>query len=153
MFEKFYITCNEENHWTLTDAARADDKILYLHDEYEKFWQKILRGENFALQNIKGGVKNLLPLFGKKIPLFFCTRNYASSVQNLFRLRAEDCYVLDDENNQVNVTRLFEQFRPGAIHIFFADVYEQLRPLLEQRALREGVDFTDGRGVLIATTN
>ena len=44
MLEKFYITCEEENHWTLTDAARADDKIIFLKDEYEKFWQKILRG-------------------------------------------------------------------------------------------------------------
>ena len=49
MLEKFYITCEQENHWTLTDAARADDKIIFLKDEYEKFWQKILRGENFAL--------------------------------------------------------------------------------------------------------
>lgn len=49
MLEKFYITCEQENHWTLTDATQADDKIIFLKDEYEKFWQKILRGENFAL--------------------------------------------------------------------------------------------------------
>lgn len=49
MLEKFFITCEQENHWTLTDSKRADDKIIYLRGEYEKFWQKILRGENFAL--------------------------------------------------------------------------------------------------------
>ena len=49
MLEKFYITCEQENHWTMTDATRADDKIIFLCDEYEKFWQKIKRGENFAL--------------------------------------------------------------------------------------------------------
>ena len=37
MLEKFYITCNSENHWTLTDAARAGDKVITLKDEYEKF--------------------------------------------------------------------------------------------------------------------
>ena len=47
MLEKFYIACNEENHWTL-DATRADDKIIFLKDEYEKFWRKIQRGEKFC---------------------------------------------------------------------------------------------------------
>ena len=55
MLEKFYITCEQENHWTLTDAARAADKIIFLKDEYEKFWQKILRGENFALSRSADG--------------------------------------------------------------------------------------------------
>ena len=39
MLEKFYITCEQENHWTLTDSKRADDKIIYLRGEYEKFWK------------------------------------------------------------------------------------------------------------------
>ena len=60
MLEKFYITCEQENHWTLTDAARADDKIIFLKDEYEKFWQKILRGENFALPRYGDGERALM---------------------------------------------------------------------------------------------
>ena len=60
MLEKFYITCEQENHWTLTDAARADDKIIFLKDEYEKFWQKILRGENFALSRYGDGERALI---------------------------------------------------------------------------------------------
>ena len=55
MLEKFFITCEQENHWTLTDSARADDKIISLKDEYEKFWQKILRGENFAFPRYGDG--------------------------------------------------------------------------------------------------
>lgn len=60
MLEKFYITCAEENHWTLTDPARADDKIIFLKNEYEKFWLKILRGENFALTRQADGERALI---------------------------------------------------------------------------------------------
>ena len=60
MLEKFYIACTEENHWTLTDATRADDKIIFLRDEYKKFWQKILRGENFALTRQADGEHALM---------------------------------------------------------------------------------------------
>lgn len=59
MLEKFYISCEQENHWTL-DPARADDKIIFLKDEYEKFWQKILRGENFALSRAADGERALM---------------------------------------------------------------------------------------------
>ena len=59
MLEKFFITCNAENHWTL-DATHADDKIIFLRDEYEKFWRKILRGENFALTRYADGEHNLM---------------------------------------------------------------------------------------------
>ena len=51
---------NAENSWTLTDRARADDKIIFLKDEYEKFWQKILRGENFALSRSADGEFGLM---------------------------------------------------------------------------------------------
>lgn len=51
MLEKFYITCNEENRWTLTDATRADDKIIFLSDEYKKFWQKILLSQDRGTAN------------------------------------------------------------------------------------------------------
>ena len=64
MFEKFYIACNAENHWTL-DATRADDKIIFLKNEYEKFWQKILRGENFALSRFADGEFGLM--IGRKM--------------------------------------------------------------------------------------
>lgn len=60
MLEKFFITCNVENHWTLTDATQADDKIIFLHDEYDKFWRKILRGENFALARFADGELGLI---------------------------------------------------------------------------------------------
>ncbi|MBR4904563.1 MAG: glycosyltransferase family 2 protein [Selenomonadaceae bacterium] len=60
MLEKFYITCEQENHWTLTDKTRADDKIIFLDNEYEKFWQKILRGENFALSRCADGELGLM---------------------------------------------------------------------------------------------
>lgn len=59
MLEKFYITCAEENHWTI-DAPRADDKIIFLRDEYEKFWRKIQRGENFALTRQADGERALM---------------------------------------------------------------------------------------------
>ena len=54
MLEKFYITCDAENQWTL-DATRADDKIIFLKNEYEKFWRKIVRGDNFALSRSADG--------------------------------------------------------------------------------------------------
>ena len=43
MLEKFYIACTEENHWTLTDATRADDKIIA--DRKKRYEEKKLRRE------------------------------------------------------------------------------------------------------------
>ena len=59
MLEKFYITCDAENQWTL-DTTRADDKIIFLKNEYEKFWRKIQRGENFALSRSADGELGLM---------------------------------------------------------------------------------------------
>ena len=59
MLEKFYISCGRENHWALTDTTRAK-RIIYLKDEYEKFWQKIKRHENFALPRYGDGERALM---------------------------------------------------------------------------------------------
>lgn len=57
--EKFYIVCNKENIWTLTDADH-NDQTISLRDEYRKYWQKIVNGENFALVRYADGERALI---------------------------------------------------------------------------------------------
>ncbi|MBR5913179.1 MAG: glycosyltransferase family 2 protein [Selenomonadaceae bacterium] len=65
MEENFFIHCPNENHWRINDANRADEKIISLKDEYKKYWQKIIAGENFALVRYADGERLLM--FGTKI--------------------------------------------------------------------------------------
>lgn len=105
------------------------------------------------LQVLQDSNKHLLPFFGKRPPIFLGEKSCASLVQTLFDLSPEDYHVLENEHNEIETERLFDVLRQGAIHIFFTDIYDKLKPFLEQWNLREGVDFMDGRGILIATIN
>ena len=53
-----YITCKNENHWNIvpsSDSGSEDFGILTLRGEYKKYWNKIERGENFALVRYADG--------------------------------------------------------------------------------------------------
>ncbi len=102
------------------------------------------------LQALKTGAKNLLPFFGKKTPIFLGEKKYSPLIQEIFNLRPENYHVLENENDEIETARLFDTLRRGAIHIFFIDVYSDIKPFLEQWGLEENIDFTDGRGVLVA---
>ena len=102
------------------------------------------------LQALKIGAKNLLPFFGQKTPIFLGEKKYSPIVQKIFNLRPENYHVLENENDEIETARLFDTLRRGAVHIFFIDVYSELKPFLEQWNLAENVDFIDGRGVLVA---
>ena len=60
MAEKFFITCKQENSWSITDAGRHHENILSMKDEYKKYWQKIVDGENFALVRYGDGERSLM---------------------------------------------------------------------------------------------
>ena len=60
MNKDFFITCTQENHWTIDDAHRVAEKIINLKDEYQKYWQKIVAGENFALVRYGDGERSLM---------------------------------------------------------------------------------------------
>lgn len=96
------------------------------------------------------GVKKFLPFVGRKPMIFLGELKAAPYVRNLFDLRAQDFHVLDNDCGELDVEQLAEVLRRGAINIFFTDAYDELKPLLEQWDLREGVDFIDGRALLIA---
>lgn len=104
-------------------------------------------------QVLKASVNQLLPFFGKKPPIFLGEKKYSPMIQKLFALQAEDYHVLENERDEIEIVRLFKTLRRGALHIFFTDFYEKHKSFLEQWGLREGVDFTDGRGLLVATMN
>ena len=65
MVEKFFITCKHENSWNITDEGRHHENILSMKDEYKKYWQKIVSGENFAFARYADGERRLM--FGDKI--------------------------------------------------------------------------------------
>ena len=102
------------------------------------------------LQALKTGTKNLLPFFGKRTPIFLGERKYSPLIQRIFNLQPENYHVLENENEEIETARLFDTLQRGAIHVFFIDVYSELKPFLEQWGLEENIDFTDGRGILVA---
>ena len=106
--------------------------------------------EDNLLQILKAGARNLLPFFGKRTPIFLGERRAQQTVQKLFGLQSEDYYVLENERDEIETARLFEGLRQGAIHVFFTDAYNAMKPFLEQWGLREEIDFIDGRGLIIA---
>ena len=131
------------------------EKPAYVHEFLSVIGQSTVptKENSLRLQTLKSGVKNLLPLLGRRPPIFLGERKHAQNIQRLFALRSENYYVMDNEKHEINLQKLFGSLRRGAIHIFFTDVYDRLKPVLEQSGLREGVDFMDGRGVLIAMMN
>ena len=105
------------------------------------------------LQVLKTSTKNILPFIGRRTPIFLGEGKYSPLIQKIFNLQAENYHVLENENNEIETARLFDTLRRGAIHVFFIDVYDELKPFLEQWGLEENIDFTDGRGLLVATMN
>ena len=101
-------------------------------------------------QVLKSSVNQLLPFFGKKPPIFLGEKKYSPLIQRLFALQVGDYHILENERGEVETERLFETLRQGAIHIFFTDIYLELKPFLEQWGLKENIDFTDGRGLIVA---
>ena len=107
-------------------------------------------GKDNLMKLLKSGAKKLLPFFGRRTPIFLGERKYSPFVQKIFELQPENYHVLENENEEIETTKLFDTLRQGAIHVFFIDVYKELKPFLEQWGLEENIDFTDGRGVLVA---
>ena len=68
---------------------------------------------------------------------------------NVFAISKTDYAVLEDETNNVKISRLQEVLRPYALNIIFADGYPQLKIFLEQAGLKEYEHFIDGRYFLI----
>ena len=109
--------------------------------------------KNSFLKMFTDAVKIFLPFVGRMPMIFLGERCIALHVRNLFGLRAEDFHVLDNERGELDVEHLPEILQRGAIHVMFTDAYDELKPLLEQLGLREGADFIDGRGLLVAVMN
>lgn len=111
--------------------------------------------EHFLNQNPRGRIEaslrtnvTLLRLMSKKRTIFMGERKYAAAARNLFALVPEDYYVLENGEGKILAERLFGGFRRYALHVFFTDVYAQLKPYLQQQKLVEGEDFIDGRSIL-----
>ena len=122
----------------------------YFKEILQVLSSKILPPEMESLRMIKRGLDEILPAFGRKLPIFLGERKYSPLIQKIFDLQTEDYHVLENDNEEIETERLFNTLRQGAIHIFFIDVYEELKPFLEQWSLKEGRDFTDGRKLLTA---
>ena len=60
MVENFFITCKRENSWHITDENHQHENIISMKDEYQKYWQKIVAGENFALVRYGDGERSLM---------------------------------------------------------------------------------------------
>lgn len=106
---------------------------------------------NALAQMLKSSVNQLLPLLGKKPSIFLGERKYFAPVNKLFGSSEADYKVLEDDKNQIDLNRMFSFTRRDAIHFFFIDAYDGLKPYLEKAGMKENVDFADGRGLLVAT--
>lgn len=105
------------------------------------------------LRMLKDGLNNLLPSFGKRLPIFLGEQKYSLPVSKIFDLSAEDYHVLENNRNEIELSRLVELLRQGAINIFFTDSYEELKPFLDEWGLRENVDYIDGRSLVIVNSD
>ena len=94
MKNEFFITCKSENHWGLDETHRHDEKIISLKEEYQKYWQKIVAGENFALVRYADAERMLMT--GKK----FTSREGWQADKGVTRLGADlkNSLGLVDEN-------------------------------------------------------
>ena len=106
---------------------------------------------NTLAQMLAASVNSLLPLLGKKPSIFLGERKYFPPVDKLFG--KADYKILEDEKNSIDLGRMFSFTRRDAIHVFFTDAYDALKPYLEKAGMKENVDFADGRGLLVATMN
>ena len=106
----------EENPDYLNELSTALEHVVTSADK------------NFYLKMLQNVVKNLLPFFGQRPPIFLGERKCLTQIQNLFGLRTEDYHVLENDRNEIETERLFEILRQGAIHIFFTDAYDELKP-------------------------
>ena len=102
---------------------------------------------------LKLSARLLMPLFGKKTPIFLGEKKYLESACKLFELPRDDYKILEDENNNIDAERLISFSRRYAIHIFFTDAYAELKSFLEENNWQECVDFADGRGLLFAVAD
>ena len=144
-----------ENGWKLLieeNSAYFDEILTVVEGSTLPEDQEMSKQKEF-LQMLKTGTKQLLPFLGKRFPIFLGERWCASFVQTLFDIPPENYHVLENENDEIETEKLFDALRQGAINIFFTNAYDELKPYLEEWGLREGVDFMDGRGILLTTMN
>ncbi len=60
MQNEFPIVCRQENQWLWINPDFKNDNVLRLETEFEKYWRKIERGENFALARYGDGERLLM---------------------------------------------------------------------------------------------
>lgn len=93
-------------------------------------------------------VAMLLKLVTKRQSIFMGERKYLPHVQRLFDITPQEYFVLEDDNRKINLRNVLGRFRWHSIHIFFTDVYSQIKPHIEQAHWTENADFIDGRILL-----
>lgn len=113
----------------------------------KQFSTSALRAE---FDQIAKPLKILLPLIGKKYPVFMTEQRFIDRLKSLFGLRDADCVIINDENNPgvIRLDKIQSGLRKYAVHILFTAACDQLKPHLERLGLREAEDFIDGRGLL-----
>ena len=153
------ISRNPSNHDKMYEAFKEihadgwqcllEEKPAYINEFLSVFKQQ----QPPPAKKLKASTEQLLTLLRKKPSILFGERKYSAPVCKLFNLKQTQYNILDDDKNTIDLGRMFSIMRQGALHVFFVDAYEQLTPYFKKAGLREGVDFSDGRGLLIAVTN
>ncbi len=146
------LSLNPENYSAMSRALikmHADGwKLLFERAAYYiKFLMEQRRAAVLAQSLKKFNI--LLPLMDKRQPIFFGESKYSALVQHLFDLKNGKYIILENSKGQISLERLVQNFRKYAIHIFFTDVYDQIKPYLQRLNLIENQDFIDGRSFLI----
>ena len=111
---------------------------------------RILRFDSNGQQELdKDFIKFILSFFGRKQAVFMGEIRWAISVRNIFNLSEAEYIKLDDDKKVIHFDVVLKSIRRYALHIFFTEVFEQMKPILIKTGLRENEDFIDGRKLLL----
>ncbi len=143
------LSLNPENSSAMSRALikmHADGwKLLF---ERAAYYVKFL-AEQRRTAALLQSIKMFLPLIDKGRAIFFGENKYSALAQSSFNLQNGEYIVLEDSAGKITFERVIRLFKKNSVHIFFTDVYEQMKPYLQRLNLIENADFIDGRRFLI----
>ena len=112
-------------------------------------FESILELYTSTSKGLRAAIYNIMPFFDKKKPIFLGDKSFRNNVMNLFRIKSEDYIEFTDKEKWfVDFNKAAAAIRPYAIHIFFTDAYDFIKPKLLDLGLHENENFIDGRNLL-----
>lgn len=147
-------------------AGKAAD--VFVMDEYVKlflhyftktpWWngklaERLFQGMVDSFEARKQTLCRQLDFAAGKRRIFYGDAGMEQQLKERFRLNEKDlcCNIVGAEGSlDVGSLLRWMSEQENAVHIFFLDIYDDLKPYLERKGYQEDIDFVDGRQYLLA---